>query len=436
MGIPPGGSVLPRPDLGAMERLLGVLGHPERQLPVVLVAGTNGKSTTARVLARLLERSGLRVGLYTSPHLDVPHERIVIGDTTITDEELASVLRPVVEHERDGSKPPSWFELMTAAAVRWFADQGVDVAVVETGLGGSGDATTALGARVVAVTSVGIDHVEYFGATLWDNAIAEAGAVPAGAAVVLGEPDAAIHPPFEARCPSLLLITGHDFGVIADSPVAAGRSVSLFTPAATYDEVFLRLLAPWQTASASVALAAAETWLGAAVDDQVVRDVFAATHAPGRFELVHAPGPLVVDGAHNAAAAAALSRGLRERFAGPASTVVVGMTGERDPETFLRALGVRPASLVICTSPRTTRAMPVSALVAAARAVGARTVEVEADVGAAVRHAARHRDRGVAVVTGSLYVAGEALPVARSLALSLAPGTGHCDVDPASRTRR
>lgn len=408
--------MLPRPDLGAMERLLGVLGHPERQLPVVLVAGTNGKSTTARVLARLLEGSGLRVGLYTSPHLHLPHERIVIGDTTITDAELASVLGPAVEHEREGSKPASWFELMTAAAVRWFADQGVDVAVVETGLGGSGDATAALGARVVAVTSVGIDHVEYFGATRWDNAVAEAGAIPVGAAVVLGEPDAAMHPPFAAVGPSSLLITGHDFGVVADSPVAAGRSVSLFTPAATYDEVFLSLLAPWQTASACVALAAAETWLGAAVDDRVVRDVFAATHAPGRFELVHTPGPLVVDGAHNAAAAAALSRGLRERFARSASTVVVGMTGERDPKTFLSALGVRPATRVICTSPRTTRAVPIGALAAAARAVGVRTVEIEADVGAAVRHAAHHLDGAVGVVTGSLYVAGEALPVARSLA--------------------
>ncbi|WP_169792177.1 bifunctional folylpolyglutamate synthase/dihydrofolate synthase [Jiangella muralis] len=399
-----------------MERLLGVLGHPERHLQVVLVAGTNGKSTTARVLARLLEGSGLRVGLYTSPHLDVPHERIVIGDTMITDEELASVLRPVVEHERDESKPASWFELMTATAVRWFTDQGVDVAVVETGLGGSGDATAALGARIVVVTSVAIDHVEYFGATRWSNAVAEAGAVPAGAAVVLGEPDPALHPPFEARCPSSLLITGHDFGVLADSPVAAGRSVSLFTPAATYDDVLLRLLAPWQTASASVALAAAETWLGAAVDDRVVRDVFDATHAPGRFELVHTPGPLVVDGAHNAAAAAALSRGLHERFARSPSTVVVGMTGERDPKTFLSALGVQPATRVICTSPRTARAMPIDALAAAARAVGVRTVEVEAAVAVAVRHAAHHLDGAVAVVTGSLYVAGEALPVARSLA--------------------
>lgn len=326
VGVGPGGSVQPAPTSGLIEQLLHTLGQPHRRVPAVLVAGTNGKTTTARILAALLQRSGLRVGLYTSPHLLRPHERIAIGEMTITDMQLAAVLHPLVELERVHEARASWFELMTAAALGWFAQQHVDVAVVETGLGGAGDATAVAGARVVVVTSVGVDHVEYFGPTRWSNAVAEAGIVPYGATLVLGEPDRALHPPFLARRPAVVLAATRDFGVAADAPVANGRTVSLFTPTATYEAVFLRLLAPWHTASAAVAVAAAEAWLGTPVADRAVRGVFAAVRSPGRFELVHTRHPVVLDGAHNAAAATALAGALSERFPGASRTVVVGMT--------------------------------------------------------------------------------------------------------------
>lgn len=419
VGTPPGGSVLPAPTRGAVEQLLHALGHPERRVPVVLVAGTNGKTTTARILARLLDASGLRVGLYTSPHLHRPHERIAIGAATITDDELAAVLRPLVDIElAEPQSPASWFELMTAAAVGWFADRHLDVAVVETGLGGTGDATAALGARIVAVTSVGVDHVEYFGPTRWANAVAEAGAVPDGATLVLAEADPAMHPPFLARRPARVLLTGRDFGVAADTPMPEGRAVSLYTPAARYQSLFLGLHAPWQAASAAVALATAEAWLGTPLADRAIREVLAAVRSPGRFELVHTPNPVVVDGAHNPAAAAALAGALRERFGGVARTVVAGMTGERDPLAFLDALGVGPADRVICTSPHAPRALPAGTVAAAAHALGASTVTQHVDVDRAVRAAVQAGDP-LTVVTGSLYVASEALPVTRSLAVAV-----------------
>ncbi len=417
VGVPPGGSVQSAPTLGAIEQLLQTLGQPQRRVPVVLVAGTNGKTTTARILAALLQGSGLRVGLYTSPHLHRPHERIVIGDTMITDAQLAGVLHPLIELEGVQEARPSWFELMTAAALGWFAQQHVDVAVVETGLGGAGDATAAVGARVVVVTSVGVDHVEYFGPSRWANAVAEAGVVPHGGTLVLGEPDRAMHPPFLARRPAVVLRGTRDFGVAADTPAANGRTVSLFTPAATYDAVFMGLLAPWHAGSAAAALAAAEVWLGKPVADRAVRDVLAAVRSPGRFELLYCPRPVVVDGAHNAAAAAALAGALSERFPGGSATVVVGMTGARDPLEFLLALGVGPADRVICTSPDTPRAVPPGAVAAAAQALGARSVVIHADVGDAVRWAVAQAEDTLTVVTGSLYVVGEALPVALSLAI-------------------
>lgn len=418
VGVAPGGVAPQAPTTEVIERLLRTLGRPEQRVPVILVAGTNGKSTTARILAALLEGSGLRVGLYTSPHLHQPHERITIDGVTITDDDLAAVLDPLVDGERtaSGAGRPSWFELMTAAAVGWFAAQRVDVAVVETGLGGGGDATAALGAGLVVVTSVGVDHVEYFGDTRWDNAVAEAGAVPVGATVVLAEADPAMHPPFLERRPSGVVTVDRDFGVIADAPVTDGRTLSLFTPGARYDGVFLRLLAPWQTANASTALAAAEAWLARPVDDGVARAVFDTLRALGRFELVLTPDPVVVDGAHNKQAATALTGGLRERFDGVRRTVVVGMTGTRAPEAFLGALGVGASDRVICTAPRTPRAVPLARLAAAARAVGARTITVEANVGDAMRRAVATSDGTLTVVTGSLYVVSEALPVARALA--------------------
>lgn len=417
VGVAPGGSVQPAPTLGVIEQLLDALGQPQRRVPAVLVAGTNGKTTTARVLAALLQGSGLRVGLYTSPHLHRPHERIAIDDTMITDAQLAAVLHPLVELERVQQVRASWFELMTAAAIGWFAQQRVDVAVVETGLGGAGDATAAVGARVVVVTSVGVDHVEYFGPSRLANAVAEAGIVPYGATVVLAEPDRAMHPPFLARRPAVVLAATRDFGVAANAPVANGRTVSLFTTTAIYDAVFLGLLAPWHAASAAAALAAAEAWLDIPLADRTVRDVLAVVRSPGRFELVHTPHPVVVDGAHNAAAAGALAGALRERFPGASRTVVVGMTGERDPLAFLLALEVGPADRVICTRPDTPRAVPPGAVASAAHALDARSVVIDTNVGDAVRQAVEQADDTLTVVTGSLYVVSEALPVARSLAI-------------------
>ena len=417
VGVAPGGSVQPAPTLGVIEQLLDTLGQPQRRVPAVLVAGTNGKTTTARILSAMVQGSGLRVGLYTSPHLYLPNERIAIGDTMITDAQLAAVLRPLVELERVQQVRASWFELMTAAAIGWFAQEHVDVAVVETGLGGTGDATAAVGARVVVVTSVVVDHVEYFGPSRLANAVAEAGIIPYGATVVLGEPDRAMHPPFLARDPAVVWAATHDFGVAADAAAANGRTVSLFTPTATYDAVFLGLLAPWHAANAAAALAAAEAWLGMPVADRAVRDVLAAVRSPGRFELVHTPRPVIVDGAHNDAAAAALAGALRERFPCRARTVVIGMTGARDPLTFLVALGVGPADRVICTWPDTPRAVPPGAVASASHALNARSVVIEANVGDAVRRAVDHADDAVTVVTGSLYVVGEALSIARSLAI-------------------
>lgn len=414
VGAPPGGAVLPAPTRGTIEQLLHTLGHPERGMPVVLVAGTNGKTTTARILARLLDATGLQVGCYTSPHLHRPHERIAIGTATITDSELAAALLPLIDHAGSSSQA-SWFELMTAAAVAWFADRQVDVAVVETGLGGAGDATAALGARLVAVTSVGVDHVEYFGPTRWDNAVAEAGAVPDGATLVLAEVDPGMHPPFLARRPGRVLLAGRDFGVAADTAIADGRTVSLFTPGAGYEAVHLGMHAPWQVASAAVALVTAETWLGAPLADRAVREVLAGARSPGRFELVHTPNPVVVDGAHNPAAAAALADALQERFGRVARHVVVGMTGARDALAFLDALGVGPDDRVICVEPRTPRAMRAGAIADAARALGADSVSEHDDIGRSVRAAAQAQD-SLTVVTGSLYVAAEALPVARALA--------------------
>ena len=162
----------PPPDLARMRRLVDVLGHPEAAAPAIHVTGTNGKTSTARALTALLTAKGLRVGTFTSPHLEHINERLAVNGEPITDSELAQVLTDLAGLEPllgDGVRL-TWFEILTGAALRWFADRPVDVAVFEVGLGGRWDATTVVDARVAVVTNVGLDHVEFLGPTRADVA--------------------------------------------------------------------------------------------------------------------------------------------------------------------------------------------------------------------------------------------------------------------------
>ena len=184
------------PTLERMWELATLLGSPQAAYPVVHVTGTNGKTSTSRMISALLAARGLSVGLYTSPHLERVNERLAWNGDPVSDDDLAALIDSISAVEPLMTEPPSYFEILTAAALAWFAEIAVDVAVLEVGLGGTWDATNVADASVAVVTNVGIDHVEYLGPTAHQIAREKAGIVKAGSALVLGETDPELAPFF------------------------------------------------------------------------------------------------------------------------------------------------------------------------------------------------------------------------------------------------
>jgi dihydrofolate synthase/folylpolyglutamate synthase len=398
------------PTLERIAALVALLGSPQTDYPVIHVTGTNGKTSVARMAAGLLRTQGLSVGAYTSPHLERVNERIAWGGEAVSDEDLAEVLRLVEAVETYLDEPPSYFEILTAAAYRFFADVAVEAAVVEVGLGGTWDATNVADGVVAVVTNVSIDHTEYLGPTRESISTEKAGIVKPGATLVLGETDPKLRPIFLDRGADRVLVRDEDFAVTANRPAHAGRLVDLRTPEATYPGLYLPLHGAFQADNAVCALAAAETFLGASLADDLVADTMAATRSPGRLEVVGHQPLVLLDGAHNTAGARALQAALDEEFPDAPRTLVMGVLREKDPVTMLEALQASAAARVVVCSPPSPRALDTAALARAALDAGVDPANLEvAGTGAEAlaRALAATPGDGQIVVTGSLYLVGQ-----------------------------
>jgi dihydrofolate synthase / folylpolyglutamate synthase len=396
------------------------MGDPQTSYPVVHVTGTNGKGSAVRMTTSLLLAKGLTVGTYSSPHLERLNERLAWNGEPIDDAAFAEVLLALRDLEpfvtADVGAPgeaPTWFELMTAAAYRWFADVAVDVAVVEVGLGGRYDATNVADAAVAVVTNVELDHVDILGSTRAEIAAEKAGIIKAGSVVVLGEDDPSLAGIFEAeaaRVGAAALWRRHeDFGCEMNRLAVGGRLLDLRTPGARYEDVFVPLHGAHQGDNAAAAVAAAEAFFGEPLGEEVVAEGLAATTVPGRMEVVVRHPLVVLDGAHNAAGARAAGATLAEDFALAGRVIVVmGCLRGRDPGELLQGLGPERLEHVIACPAPSPRGLPAAAVADAARALGLRATEAPT-VAAALEMA-----RGLAgandlvLVTGSLYVVGAA----------------------------
>ena len=399
------------PTLDRMQRLVDVLGHPENAIPAVHVTGTNGKTSTARCLTSLLTAKGLRVGTFTSPHLESINERIATDGEPISDADLADVLTDLagLEPLAGDDVHLTWFELLAAAAMRWFADRPVDVSVYEVGLGGRWDATNVVDARVAVVTNIGLDHVEFLGPTRADVAAEKAGIVKEGATLVLGERDPDLLPIFAAEGPGELWLAGREYDCTRNELAVGGRVLDLRTPSARYEGVWLDLHGAHQGSNFAAALAAAEALFGGALDDKLVRDAAATVRSPGRLEIVGRQPLVVLDGAKNLEGAQTAAAALREEFGQVTSEVlVVGMLHGKDPVEMLEALGARQARLVIACPAPSPRTQTAEAVAAAAASLGVQA-EVTESVPEALEMALRRAGPDdLVLVTGSLYVVGAA----------------------------
>lgn len=400
------------PTLERIGTLLRYFGSPESEYPAVQITGTNGKTTTATMCSSLLTAAGLRVGTITSPHLQRVNERMAIDGELVDDATLDEQLYAAMLVEREIGVEASYFEILVAVALRWFADEAVDVAVVEVGLGGTWDATNLVDGQVAAVTNVAIDHVEYLGPTREEIAAEKAGIIKPGATLVLGETDEGLQAIFAGREAARIVRRGIDFGVRRNVMAVGGRIVDLYTTRAGYPDVLLPLHGAHQGDNAAVALAAAEAFVDGALPHDVVIDAFAQVRAPGRLEVVQRNPLVLLDGAHNVAGAQALRRALAEEFGGGPDTFVVGLLREKDPHEMLTALGAGDTQgLLVCCRPPSPRALDPTHLAKAAIDLGVPEdrVEVVEPVSDAVGAALLGTpEDGQIVVTGSLYVVGAA----------------------------
>jgi dihydrofolate synthase/folylpolyglutamate synthase len=375
------------------------------------VTGTNGKTSTVRCLAAILGAKGLRVGTFTSPHLEAINERIAVDGQPISDEDFASLLGEIagVEPLLGEDVHLTWFEILAGAAMRWFADSPVDVAVLEVGMGGRWDATNVADGVVSVVTNVGLDHVEFLGPTRADIAGEKAGVVKPGSTLILGERDPELRPIFEAQDPAETWLDGVEYACIRNELAVGGRVLDLRTPSAAYDGVWLDLHGRYQGDNFAAALAAAEAFFGGPIDDRLVREAAASVRSPGRLEIVGRHPLVVLDGAKNLEGAHRAAEAVAEEFGSASSEIlVVGMLRGKDPVDMLDALGARRARLVIACPAPSPRTQTASEVADAARALGIEAVETESVPEALEEAVRRAGSDDLILVTGSLYVVGAA----------------------------
>jgi dihydrofolate synthase/folylpolyglutamate synthase len=401
------------PTLDRMRALMALLGDPQQAYRSVHITGTNGKGSTATMATALFGAQGLTVGTYTSPNLSRVNERLARNGEPIDDGAFLEVLEALARLEQMMEDPPTRFELLTAAALAWFADEAVDVAVVEVGLGGRWDCTNVVDGDVAVLTNVSFDHTEVLGPTLEDIARDKSGIIKAGSRVVVGESDPTLVALFRQAATDVgaaeVWVRGVDFACTANRLAVGGRLIDVRTPGAAYGELLVPLHGAHQGDNASAALAAVEAFFGAPLHEDVVEEAFASVRMPGRLEVVGRRPLVVVDGAHNVAGMLVLARSLAEEFdvEGDAQAVVGMLTG-RDPVAMLEALVTAGIRTVVACAPDSPRALPAETIAQAAIGLGMDALVVSSP-GDAVRTAvgrAGPEDR--VVVCGSLYVVAEA----------------------------
>lgn len=404
------------PTVEPIRQLCSAMGDPHLTYPVIHVTGTNGKGSTVQMISRLLMAKGLTVGTYTSPHLERINERIKRNGEPISDEEFGEQIAGIADVELLTGVRPTYFEAVTAAAFRWFADVAVDVAVVEVGMLGRWDATNIVEAQVAVVTNIALDHTEFAGPTLADIAGEKAGIIKPGSAAVIGETDAALVDIFRAEGGASMLVRGEDFETVDNSLAIGGRALDLRTPTTIYPDIFLPLHGAHQGDNASIALTAVETFFAAPLEDDIVHEGFANVEMPGRFEVLGVQPLVIIDGAHNPPGADVCAGVFFGDFQPEGRRILVIGT-LRDPAEMVAAIRADEFDVVhACTAP-SPRGVPGADVARAARQLGCDEVYVHDSVEAACAAAMRFADADDAILaTGSIYVAGAARQPFRHLA--------------------
>ncbi|MCX6395544.1 MAG: bifunctional folylpolyglutamate synthase/dihydrofolate synthase [Propionibacteriales bacterium] len=415
------------PSLDRIQAFTELLGEPQSTYPVIHLTGTNGKTSTARMIETLIRGLGLRTGRFTSPHLEVMNERIVIDGQQLSDEDFVRVFNEIAPYthlvDADSDHPLSFFETVVGMAFAAFADAPVDAAVIEVGMGGSWDATNVADAQVAVLTPIAVDHAQYLGETAAEIAREKVGIIKPGSTVITAvqEPDVAAQiVERAAEVGAVVAREGLEFGLRTRVPAVGGQMLSIQGLRGTYDDVFLPLYGAHQAQNAALALAAVEAFVGGdePLSEEAVKDAFAEVTSPGRLEIVRRSPTIVLDAAHNPHGATALVEALEDSFTFSPLIGVLGVMADKDYEGVLAALEPVLAH-VVCTQNSTARSMSASALAEVARGIfGNDRVSVQPELASAIDEAAALAEvggvfgeglgSGGVLVTGSVITVGEA----------------------------
>ena len=417
-----------QPTLDRVTETLDILGDPQNSYPSVHITGTNGKTSTTRMIDALLGAFGVRTGRFTSPHLVDVRERITIEGDSISPDEFVRTwedIAPYIEMvdrahaETDGTKL-SFFEVFTVMAFAAFADHPVDAAVVEVGMGGRWDATNVIDAGVGVIMPIAIDHEKWLGSTIREIAEEKAGIIKPGQIVIVAKQQEEALRVIEERAAqvdAIVRLEGRDYEVLDRQLGVGGQMITVRTPAAVYEDVFVPLFGDYQASNAAAAIAAVEAFMGGrALDAKVVEAGMLSATSPGRLQVVRHSPTIIVDAAHNPAGAHTLGESISEAFDFERVVGVYSAMGDKDIEGVLGEVEPYLDSIVITQMPG-IRAKPAEEIAQIAREVfGSDRVDVQEDILEAIATAVNLGESGDesapatgVVVFGSVLLAGEVL---------------------------
>lgn len=410
------------PTLERIQALVDALGSPQLSYPTIHIGGTNGKTTTSRMVDSLLFSMGLRTGRFTSPHLETYRERIAINGEPIDPKDLIFTYNDIAAYfdfiDSKFDNPVSFFEAVTALAFAAFAEHPIDIGIIEVGMGGEWDATNVVKADVSIITPIGLDHLEYLGNTLTEIASTKAGIIKEGGFAVLSqqEPEVAVELLRKAaEVGADVAREGVEYSVISRAVAVGGQLLTIQGLKGVYDEIFIPLHGKHQASNAAAALVAVEVFFGEnELDIDAVREGFAQVKSPGRCEVIHRDPTIILDAAHNPHGSIALYQTLDSEFTFDEIIGVVGVMGDKDARGILVNFEKFMDSIIV-TKNSSHRAMEVSDLeLLAIEIFGADRVHSSPNLEAAIEKALKVTIRPLSdeslgiVVTGSVVTVGEA----------------------------
>jgi dihydrofolate synthase/folylpolyglutamate synthase len=406
-------------NLDRMEKLLSLVGNPQRKFPTAHIAGTKGKGSTATMLAKMLEANEYKVGLYTSPHVVNLHERIMVNSQMVTEAEMLGLLNRIYAPVEKIAKtdPPTFFEIMTAMAFMHFADVKVDIGVIETGLGGRLDSTNVIQPKVVGITSISFDHQHLLGNTLAKIAAEKAGIFKPGVPIVtvLQEPEVIQVLKTQAnsvKAPISIVGADIDFSCRFEASRELGphNRICVTTPNSKFEHLRVPLHGRHQAVNCGLALAMLDKLrtLGYDIDFRKTTDGLSAVSLPGRMELICKDPRIMIDAAHNAASIRALIHAIGQNIPYDSMIVIFGCNGDKDVTGMLRELQYG-ADKVIFTRSNSLRAMSPQALADTYTEICGKMCQVSPSLGGALQLAKSAVSKeDLICITGSFYLIGQA----------------------------